>query len=263
MKASRLLAQDYSATAPEYAALWGPVILPMALPLLASLPLEQASRVLDAGTGVGGLIRYLRLHAPSALIYGVDYSEGMVRRGIRTETFPGAVMDAQHLGIRSGVMDVIVMAFMLFHLPQPLRGLAEAKRVLKSEGWIGLTTWSRDPGLPGAALWSEELDRLGAVADPRDPIVRQHELVDSPEKISQLLGDAGFRSIETWRESFEHAWDPESLLLLQYSLGVAGRRLATLSAQAQADCVDRVRERMARLEELVWRPEVLFSIAQT
>lgn len=261
-EASRALAEDYSSTATDYAAHWGPVILPMALPLLASLPLEQSARVLDVGTGVGGLIPHLRLQSPRAQIYGVDYSEGMVRRGMLTALFRCAVMDAQHLAIRAGMMDTIVMVFMLFHLPQPIEGLIEGRRVLKSGGWIGLTTWSEDPGLPGANLWTEELDRLDAGADRRDPTVRQHGLVDSPEKTARLLRDAGFYSVEIWREQFEHSWDIESLMVLQQACGVAGRRLSTLPSQVRATCVGRVRERMARLEELVWRPEVLFTIAR-
>src|SRR5688500_14382860 len=106
--ASRRLATDYSSTAEQYAALWGPVILPMGLSLLGAMPLESSTHVLDVGAGVGGLIPHIRAHAPRAVICGVDYSEGMLRRArVAEPSFPCAVMDAQELGIRSGVFDAV------------------------------------------------------------------------------------------------------------------------------------------------------------
>ena len=38
---------------------------------------------------------------------------------------------------------------------------------------MGIVTWGSDPGLPGVAVWTEELDREGAEPDPRDPSVMQ------------------------------------------------------------------------------------------
>ena len=258
------LAEDYSSTAVEYAELWGPVILPMGLPLLNALPLRAADRVLDLGTGVGALIPRLRTLAPNAYVLGIDFSEGMLRAGHRLGNGPLSAMDAAHLALRSGSFDVTVLVFMLFHLPDPLPGLLETARVLRNGGSAGLTTWAYEPGLPGAPIWTEELDRVGAGPDPRDPSVRQHELMNTSEKVSSLLQAAGFSSIDIWTERFERHWDHESLLPLQQACSGSGRRLATLAAAKRAECIARVRRRLAKLpaEELVWKPEVLFAIAR-
>jgi hypothetical protein len=53
---TRLLAERYSMRAKSYDALWSPVIQPMAEPVLKALPLASARRVLDLGTGSGGLL---------------------------------------------------------------------------------------------------------------------------------------------------------------------------------------------------------------
>ncbi|MBI4519472.1 MAG: class I SAM-dependent methyltransferase [Gemmatimonadetes bacterium] len=261
--AAQRLADDYSSSAPDYAGLWGPVILPMALPLLDRLPLETCQRVLDIGTGVGGLVDHLRLRASTAFICGIDRAEGMVRVGARTRRGPFAVMDAECLAVRSGVFDLITMVFVLFHLPQPGQGLREAVRVLRPGGAIGLTTWGDDPGLPGLEIWTEELDRFGAGPDPRDECVRQHGLMDEPVKVRRLLDAAGLTALTIWTRRYERAWDLGSLLVLQKACGTPGRRLATLSPGERAACSERVRVRLEALrpEELVWRCEVLFAVA--
>jgi SAM-dependent methyltransferase len=264
--ASQRLAEDYSSTAGEYAEHWGPVILPMALPLLEEpeLRVTDADRILDLGTGVGGLIEHVRRKAPRSFICGVDRSEGMLRLAAATHRDAFAAMDAQCLALRPDVFDVVTMVFVLFHLPDPVAGLREAARMLRPEGSLGLTTWAHDPGLPGYQLWNEELDRCGAAPDPRDETVRQHQVMDEPDKMRALLEAAGLTSVAIWTLPYEREWNSRELLTVQQSCGTAGRRLATLSPADQAACIECMRQRLDVMqpEDLIWRSEVLFAVAR-
>ncbi len=80
------------------------------------------------------------------MVVGVDCSFGMLARapraGVRLAT-----MDAMRLGLRTGVFDVAATAFVLFHMPDPMAALSEARRVLRSRGALGLVTRA-DPRLP-------------------------------------------------------------------------------------------------------------------
>lgn len=235
----------------------------MALPILERLPLTNAERVLDLGTGVGALLEHIRRQAPRARLYGVDRSHGMLRLAAETHGDAFAVMDAQDLAFQDGVFDVVTMVFVLFHLPDPVAGLREAARVLRRGGSLGLTTWAREPGLPGHLAWTEELDRCGAGPDPRDAAVRQHHLVDEPDKVRRLLEAAGLTAVAIWSLPFERAWDRELLVHVQQSCGTPARRLATLPPAGQAACLERVQRRIQRLApaELIWRAEVLCAVA--
>src|SRR5690349_187517 len=199
--------------AAAYARLWSPVIKPMALPILDMVPLAQARDVLDVGTGTGDFYEDLRARAPGARV------------------IPGlAVMDAQRLAIAESAFDVALCIFVLFHLPDPLQGLREVRRVLRPGKQIGTVTWGEDPGPPGGAIWREALDAAGAAPDPRDPSLMQHSRMDTGTKVEALLREAGFTTVQTEARRVAHRFTAEDLLTVQLRCGVASRRLRSLGA---------------------------------
>jgi ubiquinone/menaquinone biosynthesis C-methylase UbiE len=258
------LAAEYSGFAEAYSRLWSPVIRPMALPMLDMLPLARARDILDVGIGTGELFEDLSSRAPQASIIGVDRSEGMLRiaqtRGFRRL----AVMDAQRLAFPEAVFDVAVCIFVLFHLPNPLEGLRELRRVLRPGGHVGTVTWGEDPGPPGAAIWRQTLDAAGAAPDPRDPSIMQHSRMDTGAKLHALLRETGFTEVRTEHRRVAHRFTAESLLTVQLRCGLASRRLKSLPTEHQARCRAQVEDRVRSLaaEELVYRPEVIFAAAR-
>ncbi|HSW21848.1 MAG TPA: class I SAM-dependent methyltransferase, partial [Burkholderiaceae bacterium] len=186
------LSAEYSAKARVYHRVSAPVLASMAMPLLRRLPLAQATRVLDVGTGSGILIPALRAAAPDAWLLGVDRAEGMLQLSRRVVTC--ASMDVQQLALRSSSFDVAVLAYVLFHCPDPIAALREVHRVLRDDGTIGVVTWGSVAVVPGTSTWTQELDALGAAANPHDACVTQHALMNTPDKLVALLKEAGFHS---------------------------------------------------------------------
>jgi hypothetical protein len=88
-----------------------------------------------------------------------------------------------------------------------------------------------------------------------------HALVDSEAKVRRLLEDAGYWSVRTWTGRLDHRMDPESFLAHHTGLGLAKRRFEALDEVARADCLARVRQRLAALDpdELVEREEIVFA----
>lgn len=264
--ATDVLAAMYTLTAADYAALWSPVIRPMGVRLVTAMPLAATRMVLDVGTGCGALLPVIRANAPEARIVGIDRSAGRLSMARSVAPATGlALMDAEQLGLRATAFDAAVLAFMLFHLPNPVGGLSEIARVLRRGGVVGTTTWGADQLLPRSDIWSEELDASGAGAAALPETVQQHTRMDTPGKLRALMEAAGFQPLRLWAEPFERHWTRDELFSLRSGHGLFNRRLRTLGETVRRQCLERIRERMARLapEELVWRPEIVFAVGQT
>lgn len=253
------LAARYDEDAGSYEATWAPVLIPYALPLLETMPLAGARRVLDAGAGVGALMPHLARAAPGALVAGVDASAGMIARA--PGALPRAVMDLTRLGLETASFDAVVMAFVLFHLRDALRGLRESLRVLRDGGAFGAITWSGEPDFAAQIALIEELDRAGA--ERGDAVHADHEAVGAPGKMRGLLETAGFREIRAWTAPFEHAYEPESLIAIRMSRGHTRRRFASLDDPARAQVLARLRDRYSRMtpEEFTDRAVLTYAIA--
>jgi SAM-dependent methyltransferase len=260
----QVLAAYYSDSAGPYERWWSPVLRPMAETLVRALPLRHAGRVLDVGSGVGGLTAALRAAAPDAVVIGVDASEGMLRLARAAARAPVGAMDAQALGVRGASIDVAVCAFVLFHLPEPARGVGELARVLRPGGAVGSVTWGEHRDAPLVEIWTEELDAHGAGPDSLPAAVQHHAMVDAPAKVSALLEAVGFVEVRAWSAWFEHRWDREQLFALRQGFGLPRRRLQSLAPDVRAACLARIRERLDRApsDELVHRPEVVFVTAR-
>src|SRR5437879_4965121 len=110
--------------------------------LLQALPWAGARRVVDLGTGAGTHLPEIRRLAREACVVGVDRSQGMLELARQHETSL-VLMDGVELGFRDCSIDVAVMAFVLFHLDDPVVALREVCRVLRPGGTVGTVTWRR------------------------------------------------------------------------------------------------------------------------
>lgn len=87
---------------------------------------------------------------------GVDRSHGML--ALAPGNTNRAVMDARKLALPAGSVDRVFMAFMLFHLENPLVGLCEVRRVLRGGGRLGTLTWGGELEYRATRIWIDSLD---------------------------------------------------------------------------------------------------------
>jgi ubiquinone/menaquinone biosynthesis C-methylase UbiE len=237
------VARRFSEDAPLYQRYWAASLARLGQRLLAGLPVEDALVAVDIGAGVGALLPPFSEAAPRAFVAGVDAAEGMIRRAPRS--FGRAVMDAGRLALRDASVDAAVMPFMLFFLPDPPRGLAEAHRVLRRGGRLGVATWHAEGNAFRADdVWANLLDEYGAAADPAPSRL---ELMDTPEKLSVLLEDAGFQEVRTATDREPEASSFQDFLEQRTRIGRSKRRFESLSPDIRAAVLTEARERLGEL----------------
>ncbi len=255
----RALASRYSGDAEVYRELWAPELLPMARRLLERVDLSGGNRVLDLGAGVGALYADERAAAPGATIVLADRAEGMIR--LASAETPRVLLDARALPFAVDSFDRVLMAFMLFHVPDPTQALEGVRAVLRPGGRLGLATWGEQRSRAAINAWLEELDAHGA---DEDTTIANHDLMDDEAKVEGLLASAGFvlESIETMRS--EHPVTLEEFIRLRTVLGTSARRLRSLSEEAQAACLERATARIKEMDprEFVDDVDAILAVAR-
>jgi ubiquinone/menaquinone biosynthesis C-methylase UbiE len=239
------------------------VLHPIACRLLEELPQDTVERALDLGAGAGLLLPVIQQRFCEALVVGADRSEGMLALADPGDSL--TVADAACLGVQTEAFDLVVMAFMLFHLPDPDVGLAEARRVLRPGGVLGVTTWASDMVSPAVNIWNEELDAHGAVAGETLVRIAQHELMDSPKKVRSLLESAGFVSVRAATEEFTHKIALDDFIGLRTGVGSTRQRFESLDEDARRRCVMRARERLSDLsaDDFTLRIPIILASAKS
>jgi SAM-dependent methyltransferase len=109
---------------------------------LEAVAAARPERVLEVGGGEGELAERIRGELGVDVV-GVDQSERMVELQ-RSKGIDARVGDVQALPFADGEFDVALAAWMLYHVPDLDRGLAELARVLKPGGRLVAVTNGED-----------------------------------------------------------------------------------------------------------------------
>ncbi len=193
--------RSYDQIAERYDRVWSARFEVVARRIWTLISPQADDTLLDIGTGTGVVPRTLRQFAPpSGLTVGCDRSIGMLRRA-RAQA-PGLrvlVADATALPFRDESFNVVTASFVLSHVPDYLKALAEALRVLKRQGTLAASSWA-PPSDPYTAAWSEwlaaaiskaEVERAMAEVAPSESHFSE------PGHLEAAFAQAGFSAIRS------------------------------------------------------------------
>lgn len=196
----------------RYLGRWSRLFVPSVLAEVAA-----GHRVLDVSTGTGeAALMALPIVGATGFVIGADISPAMLdvaRERLHDSLFWSVAADAQALPFKDASFDSVICQLGLQFFPNPALGLAEFRRVLRSDGTVAVCVNSTPDKAPMWGLLAEAVSRFVLPAQ-RDIIYLSWQLNDLPQ-LERLLTDAGFRDIRVERgkreaitESFEAYWEP-------------------------------------------------------
>lgn len=196
--------------------------------LLDAAELKPNLRSLDLCCGQGNVSAALL--GRGCEVVGIDFSPAMLafaRQRAPKVTFIEA--DAQNIPFDEAEFDVVVSNFGICHVPDQPRALAEARRVLRSNGRFAMTVWCGPDTSPCFAAVYGAIKAHGDsnVFTPLGPDFHQFA---RPALATEVLSDAGFSNVAV--TIVNCVWDlerPEDLFDIYAKATV--RAAALLSSQ--------------------------------
>jgi ubiquinone/menaquinone biosynthesis C-methylase UbiE len=198
--------------------------------LLDAARVGAGMRMLDLASGPGHVAAAAAERG--ALPVGLDFSPAMIalaragHTGIRSEQG-----DAEALPFADASFDAVVANFGVHHVPEPIRALREAHRVLRPGGRVAFTAWASPPENIAWRLLYDAISAHGdlraADAPPPGGSLRR------PEDLLRLLDASGFAETEAKRVPGEWSLATARDLLEGFRRGTV-RTAALIDAQPAA-----------------------------
>jgi ubiquinone/menaquinone biosynthesis C-methylase UbiE len=208
------------------------------------LAAPKGLRWVDIGCGNGAFTDLLIERCAPSQVKGIDPSAGQIEFA---RSRPGAKMaeftqgDAMALPYGDGSFDVATMALVLFFVPDPAKGTAEMKRVLRKGGLAAAYVWD----LPGGGFplhFLQEEMRASGLPVPLPPSAA----VSNANALRKCWTEAGFQKIEQRRIDVERSFaDFDEYWTIGLTSPALGGSLRALSAKALEQLKDKVRARFA------------------
>jgi len=201
-------------------------------------------RWIDVGCGNGAFTELLAQRCAPAEILGVDPSEAQL--SFARSRLPAGIArfeqgDAMTLPSEAKRFDAAVMALVIFFVPDPERGVAEMKRVVKPGGSVSAYAWDvlAPGGFPMDAM-QEELRAMGFA-----PMLPPRADISGMDALRALWEGAGLTDVAS-REivvsrSFEDFSDYWASVEIAIGMGQGTRMM---SAAAKAELKDRLTARV-------------------
>ncbi len=192
------VARQYDGWARVYDLFWRRYVNQTIPVLQRAARVQPGERVLDLASGTGAFERRVAAEIPDVELVGIDLAPSMVERarakldGAANVRFEQA--DAHDLPFEESSFDAVVCANTFHYFSHPQQVLAEARRVLRSDGRLVLLDWCRD-------YWTCKV--MDAVLQRVDPA---YDTCYTLDELTILLRRAGLRTQYTFRYRFDLVW---------------------------------------------------------
>jgi ubiquinone/menaquinone biosynthesis C-methylase UbiE len=219
--------------------------------VLAAAEAAPGQRLLDVSTGTGeAALAALPIIGTSGLVIGADIAPAMLEAAsgrLNEPAFLPVAADGQKLPFGDGSFDAVVCQLGLQFFPDPVLGLREFRRVLRTGCGAAvcvIATPDRGP------MWGILAGVIGRFLPAQRDVVHLSFSLGDPERLEHLFTGAGFRDVrveqeqrEDINETFDDYWEP-----IEAGIGSIPQAYLTLSEADRRSVRDEVRARLSRFE---------------
>ncbi len=227
---------------------WSRMFVPM---VVAAAQVAPGDRILDVSTGTGEAALFaLQAIGASGVVIGVDIAPAMLtcaRERLTDPSFWPVAADGQLLPFKDASFDAVVCQLGLQFFPDPARGLAEFRRVLRPGASVGVCVISTPDKAP---LWGILAEELGRRLPAQRPVLNLSFALADQSRLHDLFAGAGFRNIVIERverrdavENFDAYWEP-----IESGVGSIPQIYLTLSEADRRRVREEVKRRLSRFE---------------
>jgi SAM-dependent methyltransferase len=234
---------QFSAPAEHYDRFMGRYVPRLAVALADAAEVTAGMRVLDVGSGPGGLTQELVARVGADHVAAIDPSPQFA--AANRERHPGADVRegaAEDLPFADDTFDAALSSLVIAFMRDADAGAREMARVTKPGGVVAECMWD----IPGGGMTM--LSTFWRAVRTIDPDaegeqarvgVREGQIADVLARVGLQDVQAGTLATSAHYDSFEDFWTP-----FTYAVGPAGSHLATLSPAQQDAIRDECRRRL-------------------
>ncbi len=218
---------------------WSQIAGPIFLQWLAP---QSNKRWIEVGCGNGAFTELLGKNCSPAEIMGVDPSEAQLSYAAsRLSAWPVRLMpgNAYSLPVKDAEFDYAVMALVIFFVPDPPKGVAEMRRVVRPGGIISAYAWDlMNDGFPFNAMQSVMREMgIPPTLPPSAPVSRL-------DALKALWEGGGLQEVETKTFQVQRTFsDFESL----WQSNIVASTIAPNYRSMASEDQERLKERMRAL----------------
>ncbi len=222
---------------------WSRLFVPI---VLNAAGVTQNQRVLDVSTGTGeAVLAALPIVGTSGMLVGADIAPAMLegaRKRLNDAHFHPVAADGQALPFKDQSFDALVCQLGLQFFPDPARGLAEFRRVLRPGASAAVCVISSPDRAP---MWSILAEALGRRIPAQRHVLNLSFALADQTRLRSLFIEAGFQDVHVERveradstKTFDEYWEPieagtGSIPQIYLSLGEAERRAVREEVRTQ------------------------------